>query len=87
MNGTVYSGSIPLIGLDRNLVYTLTSSKRNPVGVMLQNAKPVPATEVQQGQAAVVNKPADKKQPAQKIISGPRNARAAQRPRPTGGSV
>jgi len=80
--GTPYSGSIPLVGLDRNLVYTLTSSKRNPCGVMLQNTKPV--TEDQQEQSSQT-KPI--KASKQKIISGPRNARAAQRPRPTGGSV
>ena len=97
--GTAYNGSIPLAGLDRNLVYTLTSSKRHPVGVMLQNTKPVPENHGEQssttGTGTVteedtsdVAKPADKKQKQQqKIISGPRNARAAQRPRPFGGSV
>jgi hypothetical protein len=90
--GTPYSGSIPLIGLDRNLVYTLTTSKRNPCGVMLQNTKPPTDAQLEQlqqpSQAAAASKPADKQQKQQqKIISGPRNARAAQRPRPTGGSV
>jgi hypothetical protein len=83
--GTPYSGSIPLVGLDRNLVYTLTSSKRNPCGVMLQNTKPEPQTqEHEQSSQAKPNKEPKQKQ---KIISGPRNARAAQRPKPTGGSV
>ena len=87
--GTPYSGSIPLIGLDRNLVYTLTTSKRNPCGVMLQNTKPATEAQLEQSsQAAAASKPADKQQKQQqKIISGPRNARAAQRPRPIGGSV
>ena len=89
--GTAYNGSIPLAGLDRNLVYTLTSSKRHPVGVMLQNTKPGPSTESpttpdaeQSSQASQVQKQTQKHQ---KIISGPRNVRVAQKPRPTGGSV
>jgi len=89
--GTAYNGSIPLAGLDRNLVYTLTSSKRNPVGVMLQNTsgvtppEPTSATEgSSQAAGAQVQKQAHKHK---KIISGPRNVRAAQKPRPTGGSV
>jgi hypothetical protein len=103
--GTAYNGSIPLVGLDRNLVYTLTTSKRNPVGVMLQNTsgvtheqahgslerssirppEPTSATEgSSQAAGAQVQKQAHKHK---KIISGPRNVRAAQKPRPTGGSV
>ena len=86
--GTVYSGVIPLTGLDRNLVYTLPTSRRNQVGVMLQNTKSSPSTDSstspdteQSSQGARVT------HQKQKIISGPRNARAAQKPRPTGGSV
>ena len=88
--GTAYNGSIPLVGLDRNLVYTLTTSKRNPVGVMLQNTsgaslQPTSATEgSSQATGAQVQKQTQKHQ---KIISGPRNVRAAQKPRPIGGSV
>jgi hypothetical protein len=87
--GTPYSGSIPLVGLDRNLVYTLTSSKRNPCGVMLQNTKqpPTEAQQEQQQQSSQANTNKEHKPKQNKIISGPRNARAAQRPRPTGGSV
>ncbi len=82
--GTPYSGSIPLIGLDRNLVYTLTTTKRNPCGVMLQNTKPPTDAQQEQSSQAQPNKEHKQKQ---KIISGPRNARAAQRPRPTVSSV
>ncbi len=38
--GTVYQGIIPIVGVDRQIVYTLTNNKRHPVGVMLQSTKP-----------------------------------------------
>lgn len=91
--GTAHNGVIPLVGLDRELAFTLNNSRKHPPGVMLKSTKPG-APDATQPTDSTVTSTSDttqtvqqpKKQPA-KIISGPRNARAAQRPRPFGGSV
>lgn len=37
--GNVYQGIIPLVGLKRDLVYTLTNTKKHEVGVMLKSTE------------------------------------------------
>ncbi len=45
--GNVYQGIIPLVGLKRDLVYTLTNTKKNEVGVMLKSTEQQTQTQPQ----------------------------------------
>jgi hypothetical protein len=92
--GTAYQGAIPIIGIDRQIVYTLPNNKRHQVGVMLQSTKPnttmtnqnVVGENTDSTEAPEASPVAPTTQPKKKsapIVSGPRHARAAYRAPPT----
>ncbi len=42
VNGTGYQGVIPLVGMNRDLVYMLTNNKKHEIGVMLKATEQSP---------------------------------------------
>jgi len=75
-NGTAYQGVIPLVGMKRDLVYTLTNNKKHEIGVMLKS------TEEQTSNVSTVgaeSKPASnlKRMVTKKVAAKPPNAQSA----------
>ncbi len=72
-NGNVYQGIIPLVGLKRDLVYTLTNTKKHEVGVMLKSTE-----QQQQNQSQTAEPDPDNKIKRKvKTVSKPPQAQSA----------
>jgi predicted DNA repair protein MutK len=78
-NGTVYQGVIPLVGMKRDLVYTLTNNKKHEIGVMLKSTEENTSTSDTQTSSVATNKTATplKRMVTKKVAAKPPQAQSA----------
>jgi hypothetical protein len=78
-NGTMYQGVIPLVGMKRDLVYTLTNNKKHEIGVMLKSTEENTSASDTQTSSGATNKTATplKRMVTKKVAAKPPQAQSA----------